>query len=111
MRLSKPPRPFGAVGLWDGLNQEWSGDRARWGIAPIWLTPQIPMCSENLNVYLKKRPRFMTYALSILEEEAPRMLAGPQRSPWMQFEYAALDPAYFASLSAAERTFVSGPDG
>lgn len=47
---------------------------------------------ENLNVYLKQRPPYMSYALSVLGDRAEQVLSAPLPSPTMSLESPLRDP-------------------
>jgi carbamoyltransferase len=77
------------VGWFQG-RMEW-GHRAL-GHRSILASPLSPYVLENLNVYLKHRPRHRAYGVSVPEASLPRFFAGPPLSRFMEFEHEPLDP-------------------
>ena len=77
------------VGWFQG-RMEW-GHRAL-GNRSILANPLSPYVLDNLNVYLKHRPRHRAYGVSVREEDAARFFAGPPTSRFMEYDYAPLDP-------------------
>jgi carbamoyltransferase len=53
---------------------------------------------ENLNGYLKKRPGYRTYGVSVPFARLSEVFAGTTASPYMQYEYAPRDPERFRAL-------------
>jgi carbamoyltransferase len=77
------------VGWFDG-RMEW-GHRAL-GNRSILTSPVAPYALENLNVFLKRRPPWRTYGLSVCEDDLCATFEGPARSRAMEYEYRARDP-------------------
>ena len=85
------------VGWYHG-RLEW-GPRAL-GHRSVLADPLAPHVLENLNGFLKRRPSYRTYGVSVplsdLERYFERVaVAGPAASPFMQFEYRPRDPEKF----------------
>jgi carbamoyltransferase len=75
----------GLVGWFRG-RLEW-GTRAL-GNRSILANARSPYVLENLNRYLKHREVYRTYGVTVCEEDAPTWFDGPDRSPYMEYEYA-----------------------
>jgi carbamoyltransferase len=80
------------VGWFQG-RMEW-GPRAL-GHRSILANPLSPYALDNLNVFLKQRDRQQAFGLSICSEDLGQHFIGPERSPWMQFDYRVKDPDLF----------------
>jgi carbamoyltransferase len=61
------------------------------GNRSILASPLSPYVLDNLNVFLKQRPRHRAYGLSVTEAAAPRFFSGPPASRFMEYEYAVCD--------------------
>ena len=62
-----------------------------------------PHVLENLNGFLKRRPSYRTYGVSVPLSDLDRYFersgdAAPAASPFMQFEYRPRDPEKFRSV-------------
>jgi len=86
----------GALVGWFQGPMEW-GHRAL-GNRSILASPFSRYVLDNLNGYLKQREPYRAYGLSVLDEQAPRHFRVPARSPYMELEYAPLDPARFRQV-------------
>ena len=62
------------------------------GNRSILANPLSPYVLDNLNIYLKHRPRHRVYGVSVREEDAARFFAGPPTSRFMEYDYAPRDP-------------------
>lgn len=84
------------VGWYHG-RLEW-GPRAL-GHRSVLADPLAPHVLENLNGFLKRRPSYRTYGVSVplseLDRHFERVAAAPGASPFMQFEYRPRDAARF----------------
>jgi carbamoyltransferase len=74
----------------------WFQGRMEWahralGNRSILASPLSPYVLDNLNVFLKQRPRHRAYGLSVTEEAVPRFFGGPPTSRFMEYEYDVLD--------------------
>ena len=88
----------------------WFHGRLEWGPRAlghrtVLADPFSPYVLDNLNGYLKKRPAYRTYGVSVPLSrlgdlfEVPAGLTGPpQPSPFMQYEYKPRDPERFRAL-------------
>ena len=56
---------------------------------------------DNLNGYLKKRPAYRTYGVSVPRTRVAEFFAGAEESPYMQYEYQPRDPEKFRSILPA----------
>jgi carbamoyltransferase len=83
------------VGWFQG-RMEW-GHRAL-GNRSILASPLSPYVLDNLNLFLKQREKHRTYALSTCEEDLDNYFEGPERSPWMEYEYTLKNPEPFRYL-------------
>jgi len=99
----------GRLVAWFAGGMEW-GPRAL-GHRSILADARSPFVLENLNVFLKKRPSFMSYGLSVLADHASSLLQTPRPSPHMQFESPLADPAlaHFVSRPAQAVRFHTVP--
>jgi carbamoyltransferase len=77
------------VGWFDG-RMEW-GHRAL-GHRSILASPLSPYALENLNGFLKRRPSWRPYGLSVCDEDVGEMFEGPAASRAMEYEYQVRDP-------------------
>jgi carbamoyltransferase len=76
------------VGWFQGP-MEW-GHRAL-GNRSILASPHSPHVVENLNIFLKHRPMYTAYGVSVCEDDAAAEFCGPRRSTWMEYDFAVLD--------------------
>jgi predicted NodU family carbamoyl transferase len=88
------------VGWYHG-RLEW-GPRAL-GHRSVLASPFAPHVLENLNGFLKRRPSYRTYGVSVPLRELSRYFevtndAVPEASPFMQFEYRPRDPEKFRTV-------------
>jgi len=86
------------VGWFQG-RMEW-GPRAL-GNRSILASPIAPFTSENLNRFLKHRPSYRSYSVSICAERRSGFFDGPESSDYMEFEYDVLEPDQFRGLLPA----------
>jgi len=77
------------VGWFQG-RMEW-GHRAL-GHRSILASPLSPYVLENLNLFLKHRPRHIAYGVSVPEEHVRTFFTGPPVSRFMEFEHHPADP-------------------
>jgi carbamoyltransferase len=83
------------VGWFQG-QMEW-GPRAL-GNRSILASPQSAHVVENLNVFLKHRPVYTTYGVSVCEEDAQLEFQGPRRSAWMEYDFKVVDRNRFRHI-------------
>ena len=83
------------VGWFQG-RMEW-GHRAL-GNRSILASPLSPFVLENLNVYLKHRQHHRAYGVSVPVDQTARFFSGPSESPYMEYEYAPVDPVPFRPI-------------
>jgi carbamoyltransferase len=88
----------GRLAGWYHGRLEW-GPRAL-GHRSVLADPFAPHVLENLNGFLKRRPSYRTYGVSVPRRDLDRYFdvgprSGPESSPFMQFEYRPRDPAKF----------------
>ncbi len=79
----------GHLVAWFEGGMEW-GPRAL-GHRSILADARNPYVLENLNVFLKKRPSFMSYGLALTQGREADVLTSPRDSPSMQFESPVRD--------------------
>ena len=84
----------------------WFQGRMEWGARAlgnrsILASPIAPFTSENLNRFLKHRPSYRSYSVSICAEQRSRFFDGPESSDYMEFEYDVFDPGKFCGLLPA----------
>jgi carbamoyltransferase len=53
---------------------------------------------DNLNGFLKRRPSYRSYGVSVPLARVEEFFVGPQASPFMQFEYTPRDPEKFRTI-------------
>ena len=53
---------------------------------------------DNLNGYLKKRPAYRSYGVSVPRSKLQELFEGPKASPFMQYEYRPRDPEKFRAI-------------
>jgi carbamoyltransferase len=68
------------------------------GHRSILASPFAPHVLENLNGYLKQREPYRTYGLSVLEEDAGQHFHVCAPSPFMELEYAPIEPHAFRHM-------------
>jgi carbamoyltransferase len=78
------------VGWFQG-RMEW-GHRAL-GNRSILASPHSRHVVENLNRFLKHRPIYTPYSISVCEEDMAREFRGPSRSTCMEYDYEVIDRA------------------
>jgi len=83
------------VGWYHG-RLEW-GPRAL-GHRTVLADPFAPHVLDNLNGYLKKRPAYRTYGVSVPLTRLNEFFEGERASPFMQYEYRPRDPEKFRSF-------------
>ncbi len=83
------------VGWFEGC-MEW-GPRAL-GHRSVLASPQSEHVLDNLNGFLKKRPWYRTYGVSVPLSRLPEFFEGPASAAYMQFEYRPRDPEQFRSI-------------
>lgn len=83
------------VGWFHG-RMEW-GPRAL-GHRTVLADPFSPHVLDNLNGYLKKRPGYRTYGVSVPLSRLSDVFEGTLASPYMQYEYAPRDRQRFRAL-------------
>jgi len=74
----------------------WFQGRMEWahralGNRSILASPLSSYVLDNLNVFLKQRPRHRAYGLSVTEDTSSRFFGGPPTSRFMEYEYDVLD--------------------
>jgi carbamoyltransferase len=84
----------------------WFHGRLEWGPRAlghrtVLADPFSPHVLENLNGYLKKRPAYRTYGVSLPLDRLSEFFDGTTPSPFMQYEYAPQDPERFRALLPA----------
>ncbi|MDP1571854.1 MAG: carbamoyltransferase C-terminal domain-containing protein [Vicinamibacterales bacterium] len=83
------------VGWFDG-RMEW-GPRAL-GHRSVLAGASGPHVLDNLNGFLKQRPWYRAYGVSVPASRVQELFEGPPVSDYMQFEYRPRDPRQFAAL-------------
>jgi carbamoyltransferase len=88
----------GRLAGWYHGRLEW-GPRAL-GHRSVLADPFAPHVLENLNGFLKRRPSYRTYGVSVPRRDLDRYFdvgsgSGAESSPFMQFEYRPRDPGKF----------------
>jgi carbamoyltransferase len=83
------------VGWYHG-RLEW-GPRAL-GHRTVLADPFSPHVLDNLNGYLKKRPAYRTYGVSVPAARLTELFEGTRPSPFMQYEYRPRDPEMFRAI-------------
>jgi carbamoyltransferase len=81
----------------------WFHGRLEWGPRAlghrtVLADPFSPHVLENLNGYLKKRPAYRTYGVSVPRARLKDIFEGDRPSPFMQYEYRPRDPDKFRAL-------------
>jgi carbamoyltransferase len=81
----------------------WFEDRMEWGPRAlghrsVLANPGSPHVLDNLNGFLKKRPWYRAYGVSVPLDRMSGLFDGPGASPYMQFEFRPRDPDRFRSL-------------
>ena len=86
----------GRLVAWFHGRMEW-GPRAL-GHRTVLADPFSPHVLDNLNGYLKKRPGYRTYGVSVPLSRLSEVFEGTLASPYMQYEYAPRDRERFRAL-------------
>jgi len=86
----------GALVGWFNGRMEW-GPRAL-GHRSVLASAHSEHVLDNLNGFLKKRPWYRTYGVSVPRSRAQELFEGPADSRYMQFEYRPRDPDQFKWL-------------
>jgi predicted NodU family carbamoyl transferase len=89
----------GRLIAWYHGRLEW-GPRAL-GHRSVLADPFAPHVLENLNGFLKRRPAFRAYGVSVPAARVAEFFEGPRSSPFMQFEYRPRDPEKFRPILPA----------
>jgi carbamoyltransferase len=89
----------GALVGWFQGRMEWT-HRAL-GHRSILASPVSPYVLDNLNVFLKHRPPYRAYGLSIPVDRAAEFFDGPPTSAFMEYEYRPRDPELFKHVMPA----------
>lgn len=85
----------GLVGWFNG-RMEW-GPRAL-GHRSVLASPNAEHVLDNMNGFLKKRPWYGAYGVSVPRDRVHEFFEGPAESRYMQFEYRPRDPEQFRWL-------------
>ncbi len=87
----------GRLAGWYHGRLEW-GPRAL-GHRSVLADPFSPHVLENLNAFLKRRPAYRAYGVSVPTARlTDYFVGGPAASPFMQFEYTPRDPEAFRTI-------------
>ena len=89
--------------LADGGLVGWFSDRMEWGPRAlghrsVLASPASPHVLDNLNGFLKKRPWFGAYGVSVPRTRVHEFFDGPAESRYMQFEYRPRQADQFRHL-------------
>jgi carbamoyltransferase len=89
--------------VWRGRLVGWFHGRLEWGPRAlghrtVLADPFSPHVLDNLNGYLKMRPAYRTYGVSVPLARVQEIFDGPPSSPFMQFEYRPRDREKFRAL-------------
>jgi carbamoyltransferase len=81
----------------------WFHGRLEWGPRAlghrsVLASPLAPHTLDNLNGFLKHRPAYRTYGVSVPLASVREWFEGPAESPFMQFEYRPRDPGRFQAI-------------
>ncbi len=81
----------------------WFHGRVEWGPRAlghrsVLADPFAPHTLDNLNGFLKRRPAYRTYGVSVPRSTVGELFDGPPVSPFMQFEYKPRDPEKFRTI-------------
>ncbi len=81
----------------------WFHGRLEWGPRAlghrsVLANPLAPHTLDNLNGFLKRRPGYRSYGVSVPLAAVADLFEGPPASPFMQFEYRPWDPSRFRSI-------------
>jgi carbamoyltransferase len=81
----------------------WFHDRLEWGPRAlghrsVLADPLAPHTLDNLNGFLKRRPAYRSYGVSVPLAAVHEWFEGPAESPFMQFEYRPRDPERFRMI-------------
>ena len=83
------------VGWFEG-RMEW-GPRAL-GHRSVLASPGSAHVLDNLNGFLKQRPWYRAYGVSVPLQRVQELFEGPASAPYMQFEYRPRNPERFLSI-------------
>ena len=81
---------------WFHSRLEW-GPRAL-GHRSVLADPFATHTLDNLNGFLKRRPSYRSYGVSVPLSRVQELFEGPPASPFMQFEYRPRDPERFRTI-------------
>jgi carbamoyltransferase len=81
----------------------WFHGRLEWGPRAlghrsVLADPLAPHTLDNLNGFLKRRPGYRSYGVSVPLAAVADLFDGPPASPFMQFEYRPRDPSRFRPI-------------
>lgn len=81
----------------------WFDDRMEWGPRAlghrsVLAGASAPHVLDNLNGFLKQRPWYRAYGVSVPASRVQELFEGPPASAFMQFEYRPRDPERFGKL-------------
>jgi carbamoyltransferase len=81
----------------------WFHGRLEWGPRAlghrsVLADPLAPHTLDNLNGFLKRRPAYRSYGVSVPLAVVHEWFEGPAASPFMQFEYRPRDPVRFRTI-------------
>jgi carbamoyltransferase len=81
----------------------WFHGRLEWGPRAlghrsVLASPFAPHTLSNLNAFLKRRPAYRSYGVSVPLASVGDLFDGPPASPFMQYEYRPRDPAQFRTI-------------
>jgi carbamoyltransferase len=81
----------------------WFHDRLEWGPRAlghrsVLADPLALHTLDNLNGFLKRRPAYRSYGVSVPLAAVHEWFEGPAESPFMQFEYRPRDPERFRTI-------------
>ncbi len=81
----------------------WFNGRLEWGPRAlghrsVLADPLAPHTLDNLNGFLKRRPAYRSYGVSVPLAKLHHLFEGPPSSPFMQFEYRPRDRAKFKTI-------------
>jgi len=81
----------------------WFHGRLEWGPRAlghrsVLADPLGPHTLDNLNGFLKRRPAYRSYGVSVPLAAVGDLFEGPPASPFMQFEYRPRDPSRFRPI-------------
>lgn len=81
----------------------WFHGRLEWGPRAlghrsVLADPLAPHTLDNLNGFLKRRPAYRSYGVSVPLTHVQTLFEGPPASPFMQFDYRPRDPVRFRTI-------------